>query len=124
MRSFHPLYCKRGNVMEPRPPHAYQNFIQRYPRLAQAWEILAQAGQEGPLDAKTQRLIKLAIAIGALREGAIRANVRKALAMGVTKAEIEQVIALATGTVGFPGTVAVFTWINDIFERPEQETAS
>ncbi len=106
--------------MEPRPPHAYQDFIQRYPLLAQSWEILAQAGQEGPLDAKTQRLIKLAIAIGALREGAVRANVRKALAIDVTKAEIEQVIALATGTVGFPGTVAVFTWINDIFERPEQ----
>ena len=84
----------------------------------------AKAGQEGPLDAKAQRLIKLAIAIGALREGAIRANVRKALAMGITKAEIEQVIALATSTVGFPGTVAVFTWINDIFERPEQEASS
>lgn len=41
--------------------------------------------------------------------------------MGVAKAEIEQVIALATGTVGFPATVAVFTWINDILERPEQE---
>ena len=107
--------------MEPRPPHAYQDFIKRYPRLAQAWDMLAQAGQEGPLDLKTQRLIKLSIAIGALREGAIRANVRKALAMGVTKTEIEQVIALATGTVGFPATVAVFTWINDIFERPEPE---
>jgi alkylhydroperoxidase/carboxymuconolactone decarboxylase family protein YurZ len=110
--------------MEPRAPHAYQDFIQRYPRLAKAWEMSAQAGQEGPLDAKTQRFIKLAIAIGALREGAIRANVRKALAMGISKAEIEQVIALATGTVGFPGTVAVFTWINDIFERTEQEASS
>lgn len=110
--------------MEPRPPHAYQDFIQRYPRLAQAWEMLAQAGQEGPLNPKMQRLTKLAIAVGALREGAVRANVRKALAMGVAKAEIEQVIALATGTVGFPATVAVFTWINDIFERNENESSS
>lgn len=106
--------------MEPRPPHAYQDFIQRYPGLAQAWEMLAQAGQEGPLDPKTQRLIKLAVAIGALREGAIRANVRKALAKDVTKEEIEQVVALATGTVGFPGTVAVFTWIRDVFERQDK----
>ena len=51
--------------MEPRPPHAYQEFIQRYPKVAQAWELIAEAGAEGPLDAKTRRLLKLAIAIGA-----------------------------------------------------------
>ena len=104
--------------MEPRPPHAYQEFIQRYPKIAKAWESLAEAGAEGPLDAKTRRLLKLAIAIGAQKEGAIRANVRKALAMGITAGEIEQVIALAAGTVGLPGTVAVFTWIKDILQPP------
>jgi alkylhydroperoxidase/carboxymuconolactone decarboxylase family protein YurZ len=104
--------------MEPRPPHAYQDFIQRFPKVAQAWEILAHAGKEGSLDDKTCRLIKLAIAIGANREGAVRANVRKSLAMGITKDEIEQVIALAAGTVGLPGTVAVFTWIQDVLQQP------
>lgn len=104
--------------MEPRPPHAYQEFIQRYPKVARAWELIADAGAEGPLDAKTCRLLKLAIAIGAHREGAVRANVRKAIAMGISAQEIEQVIALAAGTVGLPGTVAVFTWIKDILEQP------
>lgn len=104
--------------MEPRPPHAYQEFIQRFPKLAQAWEMLAVAGAEGPLDERTCRLLKLAIAIGAGREGAIRANVRKALAMGIPAAEIEQIIALAAGTLGLPGTVAIFTWIEDILQRP------
>src|SRR5579864_6023287 len=107
----------KETAVEPRPPHAYQDFITRYPKLAQAWELLSQAGHDGPFDEKQRRLIKLAVSIGALREGAVRANVRKALAMGIGKAEIEQVIALATGTVGFPGTVAVFTWINNIFEK-------
>lgn len=101
--------------MEPRAPHAYQEFIQQFPKVAQAWELLAMAGREGPLDEKSRRLIKLGVAIGANREGAIRANVRKALALGITKEEIEQAIALATGTIGFPGTVAVFTWINNLF---------
>ena len=110
--------------MEPRPPHAYQDFIARFPGIAQAWEVVAEAGAIGPLDERTRRLIKLAVAIGAGREGAVRASVRKALAMGIPKVEIEQVIALAVGTVGFPGTVAVFTWINDIFERPKEEAHS
>jgi 4-carboxymuconolactone decarboxylase len=62
-------------------------------------------------------LVKLAIAIGALREGAVHASVRKALAMGITREEIEQVIALAAGTLGLPATVAVFSWVEDRFNR-------
>jgi alkylhydroperoxidase/carboxymuconolactone decarboxylase family protein YurZ len=107
--------------MEPRPPHAYQEFIQRYPLIAKAWETVGRADQDGPLDARVRRLIKLAIAIGSNREGAVRASVRKALAMGINRAEIEQVIAIATGTIGFPGTVAVFTWINDLFQKLEKD---
>jgi 4-carboxymuconolactone decarboxylase len=103
--------------MEPRPPHAYQDFIKKNPKLGQAWELVSQAGAQGPIDEKSRRLIKLAVSVGALREGALRANVRKALAMGITRDEIDQVIALAAGTIGFPGTVAVFTWINDIYQK-------
>jgi alkylhydroperoxidase/carboxymuconolactone decarboxylase family protein YurZ len=105
--------------MEPRPPHAYQDFIKRNPQLAQAWELVGQAGAQGPLDEKSRRLIKLAVSLGALREGAVRANVRKALAMGISKDEIDQVIALGTGTIGFPGTVAVFTWIGEIYQKAD-----
>ncbi len=108
--------------MEPRAPQAYQDFVVRYPRIAHAWELVSQAGQEGPLDDKTRRLIKLAVAVGAHREGAIRANVRKAHVLGITRAEIEQVIALAAGTIGFPGTVAVFTWINDVWSKEQTAT--
>jgi alkylhydroperoxidase/carboxymuconolactone decarboxylase family protein YurZ len=96
---------------EPGPPAAYEQFVQRYPLLGRAWDAIHEAGAEGPLDEKTSRLVKLGIAIGALREGAIHSNVRKALALGVTRAEIEQVIALAAGTLGLPATVAVHTWI-------------
>lgn len=95
--------------MEPRPPRVYQEFIQKYPKITEAWELLAVAGTEGPLDHKTCRLLKLAVAIGGQKEGAVRANVRKALAMGITVQELEQVVALGAGTVGLPGTVAVFT---------------
>ncbi len=97
----------------PIPPETYQAFVQRYPKIGQAWERLAEAGREGPLDAKTVRLVKLAVALGALREGAVHANVRKALAQGISREEVEQVIALAAGTLGLPATVAVYSWVQD-----------
>jgi hypothetical protein len=41
----------------------------------------------------------------------------KALSIEITRAEIEQVIALAAGTIGLPATVAVFSWVADQFSR-------
>ena len=98
----------------PKQPETYEAFVRRYPRIGRAWEELAEAGKDGPLDARTARLVKLVLAIGALREGAVHANVRKALAAGVTKAEIEQVLALAAGTIGLPATVAAFSWVEEL----------
>jgi len=96
-----------------KPPKTYDQFIARYPKLGEAWEKIAEAGKDGPLDAKTARLIKLGIAVGAMREGVVHASVRKAKAMGISKAEIYQVVALAAGTLGMPATVAVFSWVED-----------
>lgn len=97
----------------PQPPASYVEFVKRYPKLEVAWRAINEEGEEGPLDERTQRLVKLGIAIGAMREGAVHANVRKALAMGIAMEEIEQVIALAAGTLGLPSTVAIFSWVRD-----------
>jgi alkylhydroperoxidase/carboxymuconolactone decarboxylase family protein YurZ len=75
--------------------------------------LIHEAGVEGPLDSKTVRLVKLGITIGAMREGAIHSNVRKAQDEGITASEIKQVVSLAAGTLGLPSTVAVFTWVED-----------
>ena len=48
------------------------------------------------------RLVKLGIAIGALAEGAVRSNVRKARAVGVSDEDIRQAALLAISTAGFP----------------------
>ncbi|MBI2569518.1 MAG: carboxymuconolactone decarboxylase family protein [Candidatus Schekmanbacteria bacterium] len=98
----------------PKPPAQYSAFIARYPLLGEAWDKIAEAGTDGPLDDKTARLVKLGVAIGAMREGAVHASVRKALARGAAPAEIEQVVALAAGTLGLPSTVAVFSWVRDV----------
>jgi alkylhydroperoxidase/carboxymuconolactone decarboxylase family protein YurZ len=68
-----------------RPPAAHQAFVLRFPRLAQAWDLVNEEGAQGPLDAKTQRLLKLAIATGAMREGAVRSGVRKARDAGASR---------------------------------------
>jgi alkylhydroperoxidase/carboxymuconolactone decarboxylase family protein YurZ len=101
----------------PKAPKIHGEFVARFPALGEAWDLIHEAGALGPLDAKSQRLIKLGIAIGAMREGAIGSSVRKATAMGITREEIEQVVALAAGTLGLPSTVAIFAWVKERLER-------
>lgn len=98
----------------PKPPKTFEDFTSRFPKLGKAWELASEAGSEGPLDARTVRLCRLAVAIGAMREGSVHASTRKALALGITVAELEQVVALAAGTLGFPSTVAVWSWVRDV----------
>lgn len=98
---------------QPKPPKAYGDFVRRFPKLGEAWDAMGEAGAEGPLDDRTRRLLKLAVAVGALREGAVRAGVRKALADGIALRDIEQIVALAAPTIGLPSAVAVFTWMQD-----------
>jgi 4-carboxymuconolactone decarboxylase len=96
-----------------RPPAAHQEFVRRFPRLGKAWDLVNEEGGTGPLDARTQRLVKLAIAVGAMREGAVHSGVRKARDAGASLAEMEQVVALAASTIGFPASVAVWSWVRE-----------
>jgi len=96
-----------------KPPAAHRQFVRRFPRLGAAWDLINEEGGNGPLDARTQRLLKLAIAIGAMREGAVHSGVRKARDAGASLAEMEQVVALAASTIGLPSTVAVWSWVRE-----------
>lgn len=105
----------------PKPPDTFVEFVTRYPELGRAWEAARQAERAGPLEEKTCRLLKLAVAIGARSEGAVRSAARKAVAAGVSPAEMEQVIALSASTLGFPQTVAAYSWIRELL-APAPET--
>ena len=102
-----------------KPPKAYTRFVERFPDLGEAWDLIHRQGGTGPLDAKTVRLVKLGIAMGAMREGQVHASVRKALKMGIDKAEIEQVVSMVAATSGMPATVAAFCWVNDILDETD-----
>ena len=79
----------------PKPPKTFTEFAARFPKLIEGWDAIAEAGTQGPLDEKTARLVKLGIAMGAMREGAVHASVRKARALGIPVEAVEQVVALA-----------------------------
>lgn len=93
------------------PPPTYQRFVEQYPKLGQAWDLVHEASTEGPLTERERLLVKLAVAAGALREGAVGSASRKARAGGVSEEEIAQTIALAASVLGFPATVAVYSWV-------------
>lgn len=97
--------------MSSNPPQTYSDFVERFPQLGEAWDLLRDGGKNsGPLDERSQLLIKLGIAMGAQRTGAVSSATRKALKAGVTMEEVEQVVALAASTIGMPGAVAAFQW--------------
>jgi 4-carboxymuconolactone decarboxylase len=97
-------------------PARYQHFEKSYPTVMQAVEALGEVTQSaGPLDSKTRALVKLAIAVGALREGAVHSHTRRALEAGCTPDELRHVGVLAITTIGFPSTMAAMSWLEDIF---------
>jgi 4-carboxymuconolactone decarboxylase len=99
-------------------PARYQLFEESYPTVMQAVEMLGDATQSaGPLDPKTRALVKLAVAIGAWREGAVHSHTRRALEAGCTPDELRHVGVLAITTIGFPSTMAAMSWVDDILRK-------
>jgi alkylhydroperoxidase/carboxymuconolactone decarboxylase family protein YurZ len=79
-----------------------------------AYASLGQAAAEaGPLDNRTRRLIKLALAIGARSEGATHSHARQGLEEDLAPEELRQIALLAITTLGFPAAVAGLSWVED-----------
>lgn len=86
-----------------------------HPLVWQGYEAFGKACAEaGPLDGRTRRLVKLALAVGRGSEGAVHSHVRRALDEGLSGEELRHVALLAAPTLGFPATVAALSWIEDI----------
>ena len=93
-------------------PEVFQRFVDRFPKMGEAWNLLREEGRlSGKLEQREQILVKLAVAVGALRPGAVHSASRKALASGVTLDDLEQIVALAAPTIGLPSAVAAHQWI-------------
>ncbi|MBI4482966.1 MAG: carboxymuconolactone decarboxylase family protein [Acidobacteria bacterium] len=95
-------------------PQPVEEFKNNY---AEIWKAFTQLGdrchEAGPLDERTRRLVKLALAIGAGLEGATHSAVRNALAAGIGPEDLRHVAVLAITTLGFPATMRALTWMGD-----------
>ena len=99
-------------------PSGAAKIAKKYPHVWVAYEQLGAAcAKSGPLDARTLRLVKLAIAVGSESEGAVHSHVRRALDEGVTAEELLHVALLAIPSLGLAKAVAAMTWIEDIIKR-------
>lgn len=98
-------------------PKRFLKFTKDFPDVTAAYESLGEAVHSaGPLDEKTRALIKIGISAGARLEGAVHAHVRKALAAGVTPAEIRHAVLLSLPTIGLPSMMAALSWVEDTLE--------
>ena len=101
----------------PKPSTAAEGIRTKHPEIWQAFSKLADACHDaGPLDEKTRRLVKLAIAVGAGTEGGTHSAVRHAAEAGVTAQEMEHVVLLSITTIGLPSAGRALTWIHDKIE--------
>jgi len=101
-------------------PAIYEQFRRDYPDIASAYaDLSGKLHDSGPLDPRTRRLVKLAVAVGAESEGAVRSHVRKALAEGFSVAEIEHAILLSLTTAGFPVMIAALKWAREVLQASE-----
>ncbi|MCY4401319.1 MAG: carboxymuconolactone decarboxylase family protein [Candidatus Poribacteria bacterium] len=107
--------------MKEKLPDFLQSIIEEYPDVWKAYQGLGEAcGTAGPLDSKTVRLTKLALAIGAKSEGAVHSHTRRALREGISREEIQQVALLAVTSIGWSSSMAALSWIQDVVDKQVQ----
>ena len=98
----------------PKPSTAGGQIRTKYPDIWKGFSDLAEAcHRAGPLDDKTRRLVKLAIAIRAGTEGGTHSAVRHAKEAGISAQEMEHVVLLSITTIGLPAAGRALTWIQD-----------
>ena len=101
-------------------PSVVEEFAAEYPQVWEAYNRLGETASEaGPLGEKAKRLIKLALAIGAQRQGAVSSHTKRALAAGCTPEELVHVGILAIATIGWPGAFAAICWIKETIARQQ-----
>ncbi len=101
-------------------PKKYTDFSSNYPDVFEHYQKLGTACREaGPLDKKTQNLIKLGIAAGANSRGGVMSHTRKALEAGATAEEINHTLLLTLTTLGFPNMISAMSWANEVINSQE-----
>ena len=104
--------------MKEKLPDFLEGVLKQYPEVWKAYQDFGEACSDaGPLDEKTVRLVKLALAVGAKSEGAVHSHTRRALKQGISPEELRQVALLAVTSIGWSPSMAALSWIQDVVDR-------
>ncbi len=96
-------------------PGAALQMSREHPELWEAFQHLGkEASRAGPLDARTRRLIHLALAIAAGSEGATHSHARRGTAEGISAEELEHIALLAITALGWSQAIKGLMWVRDI----------
>lgn len=103
--------------MDKELPGFLQGVIKKYPGVWKSYENLGKVISDiKGLDERSQRLVKLGIAIGANTQGAVHSHVRKCKKAGIGDEEIYHCALLGITTIGWPSAMAALSWIDDILK--------
>ena len=106
--------------MKEKLPDFLEGVIKQYPEVWKAYQDFGEACSDaGPLDEKTVRLVKLALAVGAKSEGAVHSHTRRALKQGISPEELRQVALLAVTSIGWSPSMAALSWIQDVVDQSQ-----
>ena len=104
-----------GDAQQERLPGFLDRVIADYPEVWRAYRQLSDAAAAaGPLDAHSQRLVKLALAVGARSQGAVHSHARRALREGIPAAALLQIPLLAVSSIGWSAAMAALAWVRDV----------
>ncbi len=104
--------------MKEKLPDFLEGVLKQYPEVWKAYQDFGETCSDaGPLDEKTVRLVKLALAVGAKSEGAVHSHTRRALKQGISPEELRQVALLAVTSIGWSPSMAALSWIQDVVDR-------
>lgn len=99
--------------MKEKLPVIVEDIIKKFPGVWDAYNSLGEAVGEGPLSEREIKLVKLAIAVGAQKQGAVSSHTKRALEAGLSKADLEHVALLGITTIGWPSAVAAYSWVQE-----------
>ena len=99
-------------------PEYFKELKSKYPVVADAFDRLAEScAVAGPLDARSQRFVKLGAAIALGSEGDVQNLTIQALQEGITSDEIRHAVLLTVSTAGFPAMIVAMQWVEVVLEK-------
>ena len=99
-------------------PKLYEKFSNQFPELFEQYNQLGAACRKaGPLDEKSQNLVKLGISLGTNSRGGVMSSTRKAIESGASPEEILHAVVLGMTTTGFPNMIAALGWVDEVISK-------